>query len=109
VTDFMDPAQFRDEGWLLEVNRLFFHPRGLALAMSFSKGRKRATGFVGVLDARSDPEGYVFEPDQFEPDDRAKAKAIEAIRKSKLEARSKWGTAKNGIQAIPRVPKRQNQ
>lgn len=34
---YMDPAEFREEGYLQEVNRRFFHPLGLAIEMVMNK------------------------------------------------------------------------
>lgn len=49
----MDHAEFRDLGFLQEVNRLVLHPCGLALAVE-------PDGTLSVLDDHADPEGFVF-------------------------------------------------
>lgn len=59
----------RSEGYLQEVNRVFFHPLGLALAVS--------GGVIGVLDFRDDLEGMIFDPGD---DLREKADLVEAQR-----------------------------
>jgi hypothetical protein len=56
---YLDLSQFRDGGYLAEVNRRVLHPLGLALALE----EDAATGevrFIGVLDCRDDPEGIRF-------------------------------------------------
>jgi 5-methylcytosine-specific restriction protein A len=50
----MDIQRFVEEGYLQEVNRLFFHPRGLALVAKVHQGRYRLHGVWVVED---DPEG----------------------------------------------------
>ena len=56
---YLDLKEFREIGFLQEVNRLFFHPRGLALEVTVVE----ETGEVrlsGIRDYRDDPEGCVF-------------------------------------------------
>ena len=54
----MDIAEFRDVGFLQEVNRLFFHPMGLALFVTVNDDGTVQLG--GILDERDDPEGWIF-------------------------------------------------
>lgn len=35
--EMVTPRGFVDDGWLLEVNRQFFHPRGFALSLAFAQ------------------------------------------------------------------------
>jgi len=55
---WMDLAEFRDQGYLQEINRRFLHPLGLALAVEVEDGKPVA--LAGVQDARHDPEGLIF-------------------------------------------------
>jgi len=62
---YMDISKFVDEGYLQEVNRQFFHPKGMALVVSAETDDD--TGEVigswtisGIWDARDDPEGIAF-------------------------------------------------
>lgn len=48
----------RDDGYLQEANRQFFHPLGLALAVTVADDGE--TGTLSILDARDDPEGFSF-------------------------------------------------
>lgn len=58
---FMDLTEFRDAGYLQEVNRRFFHPLGLSMAMQTTNiAGKRITCLVGIQDIRDDPEGVYF-------------------------------------------------
>jgi hypothetical protein len=53
----MDLTEFREEGYLQEVNRRFFHPLGLALGVSV---RPVEEPRLVVFDSRDDPEGVYF-------------------------------------------------
>lgn len=59
MTMYLDWNEFRDAGYLQEVNRRFFHPLGLALAVNFDEG-VGVTGVAGIIDVRDDPEGFIF-------------------------------------------------
>lgn len=54
----IDIAEFRELGFLQEANRLFFHPRGLALEVVTEKGGGMRLG--GVWDYREDDEGILY-------------------------------------------------
>lgn len=66
MTKKMSIEEFRESGLLQEVNRRFFHPIGLALAVDApddtdsdevkAEGEKLAC----IYDSRDDPEGFVF-------------------------------------------------
>lgn len=55
----MDLAAFRDEGYLQEVNRQFFHPLGLALAL-VTDDSGGGDAKLCVMDERHDAEGWRF-------------------------------------------------
>jgi hypothetical protein len=55
----MDIAEFRDFGYLQEVNRLFFHPLGLALEVLVDDDGN-VTMLGGIWDYRNDPEGINY-------------------------------------------------
>lgn len=63
---YIEPREFREEGFLQEVNRLFFHPRGLALECDPSKAADEYA--MRVWDYRDDPEGIVFAGEPPDPD-----------------------------------------
>lgn len=66
----MDIREFREAGFLQEVNRLFLHPQGLALEVYVDDDGTERLG--GVWDYRDDPEGIAFG----EPPDEAKAQHV---------------------------------
>ena len=55
----MDLTEFRDKGYLLEVNRQFFHPLGLALEVTIEDDQT-VSAISGIWDYREDPEGMLF-------------------------------------------------
>ena len=59
--NYMDGKTFRDEGYLQEANRLFFHPLGLALEADLESGT------IKVWDYRDDPEGITFDKVDLQP------------------------------------------
>lgn len=86
VAGRMSVKEFRELGYLQEVNRRFLHPLGLALEVVLQEDGTETFG--GVWDSRDDPEGFVFGPNTIEPD---KAKRVyaeedkrEAVRKLAL-------------------------
>lgn len=80
----MDLDEFRDGGYLQEVNRLFFHPLGLALAVRYQDGHVVALDCI--LDNRDDPEGWIFGEGDAEAR-RARAANVEAQRQRMAETR----------------------
>jgi len=54
----IDIKEFRKEGLLQEVNRLFFHPLGLAMAINVNKDGDEILDCI--WDYRDDPEGIFF-------------------------------------------------
>lgn len=76
--------EFIEMGYLQEANRQFFHPLGLALAVS--TGSLDDPVNITVLDSRTDPEGIYFD----EADDlSSKANHIAEIATRRLTPRSK--------------------
>lgn len=55
----IDIQEFREKGYLQEVNRRFLHPLGLALEIIIEKDGEEKLG--GVWDIRDDPEGMMFD------------------------------------------------
>jgi hypothetical protein len=79
----MSVEEFHELGLLQEINRLFLHPRGLALEVT---KREDGTMYVsGIWDYREDPEGILFADGVLaKPAAREKAKRVEALRLSHL-------------------------
>lgn len=70
----IDIAEFRDLGFLQEVNRRLLHPAGLALEIVREEDGSAHLG--GVWDYRDDPEGIVF-GSLDDDDSRAKVAAVD--------------------------------
>lgn len=62
ASDYVSPDEDRllGEGYLLEVNRRFFHPLGLHL---FGRLRDEPPCELRIADCRHDPEGVCYLPD----------------------------------------------
>jgi len=54
----IDIKEFREMGFLAEVNRTFFHPLGLALEVYINEDGVEQLG--GIWDYRNDPEGILY-------------------------------------------------
>lgn len=83
---YMSVAEFREEGYLQELNRRFLHPLGLALEVCVGKDGEETFG--RIWDSRDDPEGIVYGEDTIE------LKKVEHIRH--LE----WGRAASRLDAL---------
>lgn len=81
---YIDPKQLLDIGYVQEVNRVFFHPLGLALCLMIEEdGTAR---IAGVLDYRSDPEGMEFAPGVLDLDKVRRIQVEQEARKPAREA-----------------------
>ena len=68
----MDIKEFREKGYLQEVNRRFFHPLGLALEVVVEEDGTERLG--GIWDYRDDEEGIIYDESVLSKD-KAKRKA----------------------------------
>ena len=66
ATKYMDIAEFRELGYLQELNRRFLHPLGLALEVVQERDGREYLG--GIWDYRSDPEGLIFDEETLNPE-----------------------------------------
>lgn len=82
ITQRMGAREFRDLGFLQELNRCFLHPLGLALEVVV--GEDGMMRFGDVQDHRDDPGGMDFQPQAL---DVAKARAIAELAESKRTLR----------------------
>lgn len=73
VIQRMDVKEFRESGYLQELNRRFLHPLGLAIEVVREEDGRETLG--GIWDSRQDPEGISFEISEDMP---IKAAAIQA-------------------------------
>ncbi len=74
----MTPKEFREQGYLMELNRRFLHPLGLALEVEINDHGVEAFG--AVWDCRSDAEGIMFSEDELK-----RAGVAEAARRIRRE------------------------
>jgi hypothetical protein len=87
---FITPREFREAGYLQELNRQFLHPLGLALAILIDEETGNES-FGGIWDYRDDPEGIYFDYSNPEasPPDRVQAAREKMTRVNReLAARS---------------------
>ena len=83
----IDIKEFREFGYLQEVNRQFFHPRGLALEVNVDNDGNESLG--GIWDYRDDPQGIIYGFDESNNERlnialEKKKRVEEAYRKSSL-------------------------
>ena len=81
--NWMDLNEFVDKGFLQEANRQFFHPLGLALAVSYKGGK--AISLIGIWDYRNDPDGIRFAESDLPGAD--KTEAVDILYREKARAR----------------------
>lgn len=55
----IDIKEFRDKGYLQELNRTFLHPLGMALEVVVDEDGNESLG--GIWDYRDDPEGIQYD------------------------------------------------
>ena len=99
----MTAKEFREAGYLRELNRQFLHPLGLALEVEVAADGTESFG--AVWDYRDDPEGILFTDQVLQtPEALAGAKRIRAEAVAKWPTRSKlWrghGLGGTNIQPI---------
>lgn len=93
---YLNLKDFQEEGYLLEVNRQFFHPLGLAIGIYYDENDlENEKGFdpevdepkgLVIYDTRDDPEGYAFDS-LVSDDDSKKYKNIERLWSEKATVR----------------------
>lgn len=103
----IDPEEFRNEGFLQEVNRQFFHPLGLAMAVFTDYGLDEdGCMAVQIYDERDDPEGWFFGEGELSQE---KADNVAALRVSKIQLRNeilqRTGLGRSPVQEINEIPK----
>ncbi len=92
----LDVAEFRRLGLLQEINRLFLHPRGLALEVVIDDDGTEKLG--GIWDYRNDPEGMAFGDNMIS---RRKVCTVKVMLMVKMSAREKLFGMCGGIQPPP--------
>jgi hypothetical protein len=79
---YMSVKEFREAGYLQELNRRFLHPLGLALEVVMQANNQEYFG--RIWDCRDDPEGWLFDDGLI---DREKGDRIEKERLARYGAR----------------------
>jgi len=95
----MSVKEFREQGYLQELNRRFLHPLGLALEVVVHPDGTETIG--EIWDSRDDPEGFIFGENMIDAD---KAIRIHKEGERKYEARHErfgWYTQPYTDQPIP--------
>lgn len=93
---YMDIKEFREKGFLQEVNRRFFHPLGLALSVEIDEDGLERLG--KIWDYRDDPEGMLYGDYMMNLE---KARYVEDLRLSKIKKRRIAGEcSEDGIQYV---------
>lgn len=78
---YIDIREFRELGFIQEINRLILHPCGLALE---AQQNEDGSMFIsGVQDYRDDPQGVIFE----KTPSKTKAQAVKNFMYLKSKAR----------------------
>jgi hypothetical protein len=86
---YMGIKEFREEGYLQELNRRFLHPLGLALEVVINADGTERLG--GVWDFRDDPEGMIYGEDTIEVEKVQHIRQIENGRTTaRLDALGFW-------------------
>lgn len=76
-------SEFREEGYLQELNRQFLHPMGLALEIIMEEDGSMRLG--GVWDYRDDPEGIYFAPGEDPAHDAERMRKMKNIARLRAE------------------------
>lgn len=82
-------AEFRDHGYLQELNRNFLHPLGLALEV-VTDNEGHITGFGQVWDLRDDPEGMIYADGVIDHDKAERIREEMSIKCKERFKRFRW-------------------
>ncbi|KKK49671.1 hypothetical protein LCGC14_3132700, partial [marine sediment metagenome] len=79
--------EFRELGFIQEINRRILHPCGLAIEVIVDKDTGEET-LGGIWDYRDDPEGLRFAESQISLDETSdKVRSVDQLLKSKEQSR----------------------
>lgn len=70
----------------MEVNRQFFHPLGLALAITVNEDGD-AVGLAGIIDMRGEEDGVIYDPSQIDGDMLKKHENVIGEQRRRAEIR----------------------
>ena len=97
IIKYMDAKEFREKGYLQELNRTFLHPLGLALEVKQETDGTETIG--GIWDYRDDPDGIIYGLKDSDKDrirkfsDRALFVSLEAAKRidNRIGKEFNWG------------------
>lgn len=98
----MDVKEFREQGYLQELNRQFLHPLGLALSVEVNPETKEES-FDTIWDYRDDLEGIIFDPETIDEEFVRRAAAIEDLQGERILSR--FATLGFMLQPVHKEPK----
>lgn len=82
--EYVNGNEFRDEGYLLELNRRFLHPLGMALEVDYATEGKDPSIQMRVQDFRNDSEGIWM---TLTPEDVQRGRKVRNVELSRASAR----------------------
>lgn len=81
----MDPKEFREKGFLQELNRQFLYPLGLAIEMNIVNGVET---LGRIWDYRNDPEGLLYPEEVGEAEEfKGKMKNVKVLKEARVRTR----------------------
>lgn len=83
----IDIKEFREKGYLQELNRRFLHPLGLALEISIDDDSNEKLG--GIWDYRNDKEGIYFDISNSDSERKSSFNKKKTFIDTELESRCK--------------------
>ena len=100
----IDLTEFRERGYLQELNRRFLHPLGLALEVCCD-GDGTVNHIGGIWDFRHDPEGMAFQSKEMEAEEfRERSAYVDAEWERRRDAREElFGDV---VQPVPQKRKK---
>jgi len=93
--------EFREKGYLQELNRTFLHPLGLALTVQIENGEET---FSQIWDSRDDPEGIYYDLKNSKPNRLASFRQKERFVKDQLNLKNSVRILQIGS-VIEKIPK----
>lgn len=82
----MPVKEFRAEGYIMEINRRFLHPMGLALEVTVDN-KTGEESISGVWDYRDDPEGVAYAEGELDASDFLRAHALQLLWEQRRPSR----------------------
>lgn len=91
----IDIKEFREKGYIQELNRRFLHPLGMAIEVVVDNNGEEKLG--GIWDYREDEEGIYYDIKNSDDSRKSRFKANEKFIDEELESRGKARMEKLGF------------